>query len=127
MNGPEGDWNSEVEVDAELAAFEERLAVAMRRVDAPAGFGQAVMQRVEANERSAARILAMPRRWSVPQAWAAGAIAAALLVGVGLQTVHRHQEKSVATRQFDVATQIEQQALEHTREQLSRNGISLDK
>ena len=57
--------------------------------------------------------------------WAAGAVAATLVIGVGAERMHHHQERAEATRQFEVATQIEQQALDRTREKLSRSGISL--
>jgi len=116
MNGPDKDEDQ----------FELELTRAMRRVEPTAGFADAVMRRAASDARPPARVLSMPTRWRTLQVWAAGAVAATLLVSVGVERVHHHRERAEATRQFEVATQIEQQALNRTREKLSRSGISLE-
>lgn len=123
MSGPE---RFEQQHDAELAAFEQQLMRAMKRTEAPASLADTVLARAQANEQPPARVLEMKSRWKLPQTWAVGAIAAALLVALGIPSYRQHEERVEATRQFEVATQIEQQALERTRQQLSRAGISLD-
>lgn len=119
MIGPEKNFEDPNE-------FERQLARAMRRVEAPANFTEAVLRRASANVRPPARVLTMSSGWRAAQAWAAGAVAATLLIGFGAQQFHHHRESAEATRQFEVATQIEQQALNKTREKLSRSGITLE-
>ena len=131
MNGPNEkqifEFDEYGELTAEDQAFEQELVRAMRhRAEPPAGFADTIMGRAEAGDRPPARVVAMPGRWKAAQTWAAGAIAAGLVVGLGIQTAHRHHERTEATHQFDVATQIEQQTLERTREKLARQGISLE-
>ncbi len=120
MNGPK--YLDEEQPDE----FEQKLTQAMRHAVPSASFADAVMQRVASDVKPPARVLPMPTRWRTMQAWAAGAVAATLLVGVAVQQMHRRQERAQATRQFEIATQIEQQALDRTREKLSRSGISLE-
>ena len=126
MTGPEEQQTNFERHDFEQHDFEQKLMRAMRRVNPPANFANAVMQRAQSEAQPRARVLAMPTRWRTMQAWAAGAVAATLLLGIGAQHMHHERERAQATRNFEVATQIEQQALEHTREKLSRSGISLD-
>jgi len=69
--------------------------------------------------------------WSLPRSWfgvAAFATAALLLIGVvGGERVHqRHLREAEATQQFETATRITDAALQHTREQLARAGVSLE-
>lgn len=116
MNGPEQIQDS----------FEQQLTRAMRRVEPPAHLAGTVMQRAAGEIRPPARVVAVPSRWRTLQMWAAGAVAAMVIAGAGVQHVHRRRERAEATRQFEVATQIEQQALEHTREQIERAGVSLE-
>ena len=122
MNGPE---YQQANLDRQ-DDFEHQLKRAMGRVDAPQGFADALLMRAANETRPSARLFAMPNRWRTMQMWAAGALAATLLIGVSVQQMHHHQERAEATRQFEVATQIEQQALDRTREKLSRSGIFLD-
>jgi hypothetical protein len=74
--------------------------------------------------RGGGKILVFPK----PRAWMGGALAAALVIGVfTAEQVHdRRERRAMADQQFQTATQIENQALEHTRELLARKGISLD-
>jgi hypothetical protein len=63
-------------------SFEELelyLYQAMRRVDAPEGFADRVMERAKAAAPAKAKVLVMPLR---PRLWVGSAIAAALLMGV---------------------------------------------
>jgi hypothetical protein len=55
-------------------------------------------------------------------------MAAVLAIGVfvGGQAYHRHQQKVLATQQFETATRITNQALDQARQQLARAGVSLD-
>ena len=120
MNGPE-------QHDEQIDQFEQQLIRAMRHAEPAPGFADAIMRRAASDARPPARVLNMPTRWRTLQTWAAGAVAAALLVGVGVQQhLHHRQERNEATRQFEMATQIEQQALDRTRDKLSRSGISLE-
>jgi hypothetical protein len=56
------------------------------------------------------------------------ATAALVLLGVvGGERVHeRHVREAEATQQFETATRITDQALEHARQQLARAGVSLE-
>jgi mannose/fructose/N-acetylgalactosamine-specific phosphotransferase system component IIB len=116
--------------------FDEVLASALKRVDAPEGFAARLMERAASDERVSAathgktRILAFPRR----QVWATGAIAAALIVGaLTVGQVHERREQTArveaqrmqAQKDFETASRIEDAALEHTREQLARAGVRL--
>ena len=114
--------------------FEERLRKAMQRVDAPA----TMLKFLEAAaEVQAERLL--PRRerkhrWAsfVPRVqfagWMTGALAAVLAIGVfvGGEAYKRHERSVEATRQFETATRITDQALAKTREQLQQAGVPLD-
>lgn len=81
----------------------------------------------EMKQPGAGRVLSFPRRHT----WAGGALAAALLLAVGLGVggavhVHeQHERAAVATRKFEQASAIEQQVLEHTRQQLREQGVEL--
>ncbi len=122
MNGPQQDQD-QIE---QFNHFEQEFTRVMRPAEPPANFTNAVLERAMNDARPPARVLSMQSRWRATQTWAAGAVAAALLVGVGLQQFHHRQERAKATREFEVAAQIEQQALDKTRERLSRSGISLE-
>ncbi len=125
--------------------FEAQLAEALRRVDAPEGFAERVMERSAAvaahggeavvgktsARSSGAGVLAMrPRLALHGRAWVGGAIAAVLVLGTfGAEQVQvrREREKAaLATQQFEAATRITDQALRQTREQLARAGVSLE-
>ena len=118
----------------EMDEFERALAKAMQRVDAPDTLVQFLTLATEMKresvlpwrERKHKVAFMLPK----PKVWMGGAIAAALLLGAfGAEQVHvrREREKSeIATRQFEAATRIEDQALQKTREQLARAGVSLE-
>jgi hypothetical protein len=106
--------------------LERYLTQAMRRVDAPEGFADRVMERAKAAAPAKAKVLIMPSR---PRLWVGSAIAAVLLMGVfaGDQQYDRHlrekAEAEVAQKQFEAGMQITDRALEHTRDQLERAGV----
>ena len=109
--------------------FDEVLASALRRVDAPEGFAASVMERAGVEEhkavRAKARIFVFPK---LP-VWATGSIAAGLIVGaLAFGGVHvRHEQQRVqAQREFETASRITDRALEHAREQLAKAGVSLE-
>ena len=116
MNQSEEKWDK----------FEEQLAQAMRRVDAPEGFAERVLERAAQPEARRAKVLAMPRR---VRAWAGGAIAAAVLAGVFVTHEVRLRDQRLeaerAQQQFETAMQITDLALDHTRRQLQRAGVEL--
>ena len=123
MDGPE--LVPELVPDLKLAEFELQLARAMRRVDAPEGFVERVME-TSANPAEKVRVM-RPRQglWR-RQAWMGGAIAAALALGMfGAQQVHQRREQAKADQQFAVAMQVTDHALAQTREQLQRAGLKL--
>jgi hypothetical protein len=112
--------------------FDKALTRALRPVAPPETLARflAAAAEVEA-ERT------LPRRerkhrwaWFVPQPhrWAFAAAAAALFVGIfaGGNVYQRHQREAEATRQFETATGITDQALQHTREQLAKAGVLLE-
>lgn len=105
--------------------FERQLARALRRVEAPEGFAARVMGRVDAPVP--AKVVEMPRR-QAPM-WIGGAIAAMLavgaLVGEAVHVRHQREEAAVATQQFEAAMRVTDQALDQTRAQLKRAGLTL--
>jgi hypothetical protein len=127
MDGPE--LVPELVPDLKLAEFELRLARAMRRVDAPEGFAERVM---ETSASPAEKVIVMRPRsglWQM-QAWAGGAIAAVLVLGMfGAEQLHQRHEQAkqtaMANQQFAVAMQVTDHALMQTREQLQRAGLNL--
>ncbi len=106
--------------------LERHLARAMRRVDAPEGFADRVMERAKAEGPAKAKVLMMPSR---QRYWVGTAVAAALLAGVFVgdqQYDRRRQERAeVAQKQFEAGMQITDRALEHTRQQLERAGVQV--
>ena len=123
VDGPELVGNAEH--DLKLAEFELQLARAMRRVDAPEGFAERIMER----SASPAETVVVMRRhqgmWRM-QAWMSGAVAAALALGVfGAEQIHQRREQAKADQQFAVAMQVTDHALAQTREQLQRAGLKL--
>jgi hypothetical protein len=140
--------------DLALAEFELQMARAMSRVDAPEGFAARVMERAADPEHAAAapaevsearpgaprvmpgvvatKVVAMRRRFGVArmQAWAGGAIAATLALGMfGAEQWHQRRERAqqteMANQQFAMAVQVTGHALAQTREQLQRAGLNL--
>ncbi|SEG21932.1 hypothetical protein SAMN05421819_2248 [Bryocella elongata] len=161
MNGPEDNRKFEViqgagdrlENDStpELE-FEQQLARALRRVDAPEGFAARLMDRaakgdtapvvnvpvvevpaVEVPGRSPGpspksgfgRMFVIPRRQWL--GWASGAIAATLVAGIftGQHLHEQHERRAAAEREFDTSMRIRNEALEHVRQQLAEQGITL--
>jgi len=117
-----GDLN---QPDETFAEFEQHLSVALKRVDAPVGFADRVMERARAAKPAGAKVVTMrPRR-----VWASGAVAAVMVIGVfvGEQTHLRHEREraELAQRQFDTAMRITDQTLEHVREQLQQAGVTV--
>jgi hypothetical protein len=122
--------------DLALAEFELQLARAMRRADAPVGFAARVMERAAIPSESAEaaqKLVVMRSRFGMArmQAWAGGAIAATLALGMfGAEQVHqrhvREVQTALANQQFAMATRITDQVLERTREQLARAGVLND-
>jgi hypothetical protein len=123
MDGPE--LVPELVPDLKLAEFELRLARAMRRVDAPEGFAERVM---ETSASPAEKVIVMRPRsglWQM-QAWAGGAIAAVLVLGMfGAEQLHQRREQAKADQQFALAMQVTDHALMQTREQLQHAGLNL--
>jgi glycogen debranching enzyme len=123
MDGPE--LVPKLVPDLGLAEFELQLARAMRRVDAPEGFADRIMERSASPVETV--IVMRPRSglWRM-QAWAGGAIAAALVLGTfGAEQLHQRREQAKADQQFAVAMQVTDHALAQTREQLQRAGLNL--
>ena len=123
MDGPE--LVPELAPDLKLAEFELQLARAMRRVDAPEGFAERVM---ETSASPAEKVIVMRPRsglWRM-QAWAGGAIAAVLVLGMfGAEQLHQRREQAKADQQFALAMQVTDHALMQTREQLQHAGLNL--
>jgi hypothetical protein len=129
MSGPDEIFENEMDQKA-FASLEQSLAKTLAPMEAPAGFVDRVMARAHAGEAAkrtgGGRLLVMPmRQW---RAWAAGAVAAVLVLGaLEGSRVHQQQERRVeAQRQFETAERITDQTLQHTREQLRQQGILLD-
>jgi hypothetical protein len=139
VDGPE--LVPELAPDLKLAEFELQLARAMSRVDAPEGFAARVMERaasprgvvagpaqVSEARPGAPGVVVMRRRSGLlrMQAWAGGAIAAVLALGMfGAEQLHLRRERERADQQFAVAVQVTDHALAQTREQLARAGLNL--
>jgi hypothetical protein len=118
---------------SELKGFEEQLASAMKRVDAPRGLSGAVMLAVAREKRRTqpgvlARFFAL---FAAP-AWAMSAVVALLIVGVlGAGQVYEKREHRVieaqqraeADREFETADRITDRALDHVRQQLEKVGV----
>jgi hypothetical protein len=116
-----GDWN---QPDESFAELEQELTQALRRVDAPAGFAERTMARVQLAGSPRGKLLMMPARLRV---WGSGAIAAALVAGVfaGQQVHERHerQKAELAEQQFQTAMRITDQTLDTVRLQLAQAGV----
>lgn len=112
-----------------LADLERQLRQVLRPVDPPAGFADRVIARARtdaAPQAKRARILMFPKLRS--RVWIGSAVAAMLLVGVAGEQAREHMEQrrkaEEAQKQFETALQVTDRALEHTRLQLQRAGIS---
>jgi hypothetical protein len=131
MNGPEEMFESEQE---RMAGLPERdLIRAFEPLDPPSGFADRVMARALAGERPSevagearGKLFVMPvRQWRV---WAAGAVAAVIVLGVlqGQRVEQRHEQQVKAQQEFEAAQRITDQTMQHTRDLLRRAGISLE-
>lgn len=108
--------------------IERQLKQDLRRVPAPEGFADRVMECVAKKERLRLRIV--PQRslhvWQV-------AIAAAALIAVlfgGVQWMHRQQERrqaEIVQQQFDVAMQVTERTLDGVGERISQAGTKREK
>jgi hypothetical protein len=115
-------------IDEVQDEFEQELGRRMRRVDPPEGFMERLLERAEAEAPSRAKVLTMPRR-TVFRAWVGGAIAATLVTGifVGEQAHERSQERkqAAAQQQFEMAMRATDHALDQTRANLQKAGLTL--
>ena len=104
--------------------LERELTESLKRVPAPEGFTDRVMERVAAKERRKVRV--MPVRLS--HAWQT-AIAAMLLVtvlcgGAGLWQRRRERQRAeFVERQFEVAMRVTGRKLDDVGERISRAGM----
>lgn len=129
---PFENWNNE-----ETNAAEAELRAELKRVAAPAGFADRLMARVETEQTKQG---AQPQRGAqlqrgkllmfrspVARTWIGGAIAAMLTLGVfvGGEIRERREEQRRVQQEFDTAMRVTDHALEQTRGQLARAGISL--
>ncbi len=116
---------SEMQQGTDFEDFDEVLAKALQRVDAPEGFAVSVMERAFAPAKPKGRLLMMPRM----QAWMGGAIAAALVMGAlitaRVHVVHQQEQAEMTERQFETAMRVTNQALDQTQMQLRRAGLKL--
>ena len=119
----------------ESGEFESHLKTALQRVNAPESMMQFLMLAAEAEERRRNKQPRLGRifAFAQPQTWMrnaiGGALAAVLVVGTIFagEHVHReHQRAAEAQREFDTATQIEDRALAHAREQMRKAGVSIE-
>ncbi len=123
------------EHDEKLDEFEMQLKQAMTRVDARAETVAKFMAiAAEVHEERAVPWRQRKNRWAfflpVQPVWAMSALAAVLAVGVVVgghevreQRQAEAQQRAVAEREFETASQITDRALEHTRQQLERAGV----
>ena len=116
---------SEMQQGPEFDEFDEVLAKALQRVDAPEGFAASLMQRAVAPSKPKGKLLLMPR----VQTWMGGAIAAALVMGAlitaRVHVVHQQEQAALTERQFEQAIRVTNQALDQTQMQLQRAGLKL--
>ena len=126
---PEAMENTEREQES---ALERELTAALQHVDAPAGFADRVMARLNEEEAGPAKLRGRLLRWPVLRPWFSGAAAAALIAGLfATQTAvehHRARERRVqqATAQFELAERITDRALQQARRQIQQAGVPLD-
>jgi hypothetical protein len=128
------------EVGSSEDEFELALTRAMRRVEVRTETSAkflAIAAEAAAERKRTGKLVYRPRPNSLrggllvmlprPKIWLSGAIAAALVAGVFVaQDVHQRHEREVANRQFALSMQIEERAMEHTRQQLQKAGVPLE-
>jgi hypothetical protein len=133
---------SEMDPKAEgnaMDEFEKQLTRALRPVNAPETLARFLAVAAEAEERrqksgkwwlwwkpaGGGRLLVLPRTWAMPMA--GSALAAVLVLGVVVgEHVHRQQERTRATQEFETSMRITNEALEQTRQQLAVAGVPLE-
>ena len=107
--------------------LEQELKEALKRVPAPDGFADRVMERVGAEQQ---RLRVMPFR--VAPVWQA-AIAAVVLIslslgGVGLwQRQQERRKAEIVQRQFEVAMRVTGKTLDDVGARVSRAGMKVEK
>lgn len=107
--------------------LDEQLKDDLKRVAAPEGFADRVMERVQAREHTRLRV--MPRQ--VRHVWQA--IAAVALIGALLGTAevaHQRRERQraeVLQQQFDLAMHITQRTLDGVSQKVSEAGVRQDR
>jgi uncharacterized protein HemX len=113
---------SEMDPKAEgnaMDEFEKQLTRALRPVNAPETLARFLAVAAEAEERR------QKRTWAMPMA--GSALAAVLVLGVVVgEHVHRQQERTRATQEFETSMRITNEALEQTRQQLAVAGVPLE-
>jgi type VI protein secretion system component VasK len=114
----------------ELSDFEKQLAKAMRRVDAPPNVAKFLALATEVHAERELPRRERKHRWAfflpMPPSWAAGALAAVLVLGVFAgEQVHERRQQARAEQQFETAMRVTDHALDQTRAQLERVGLNL--
>jgi hypothetical protein len=120
----------------DFAALEYELRNILRPVDPPVGFADRILVRAQgidlqaasatqsASVTASARVINFSALRS--RVWVGSAIAAMLLVGVATEETHRMEQRrkaEEAQKQFEMALQVTDRALEHARQQLKHVGI----
>jgi negative regulator of sigma E activity len=107
--------------------FEQELKEGLRRVPAPEGFVDRVVERIAKKEQ---RLGVMPLRFSnVWQMAIAAMVLIAVLFGVG-EMAHRREERrqaEIVARQFEVAMRVTGKTLDGVGERISRAGTKQEK
>jgi hypothetical protein len=114
----------------EMSDFEKRLTRAMRRVDAPPNVAKFLALAAEVHAERELPRRERKHRWAFffpkPPAWAAGALAAVLVLGVFAgEQAHERRRQAKAEQQFETAMRVTDHALDQTRAQLERVGLKL--
>jgi len=108
--------------------LEQELRQRLKRVPAPEGFVDRVMERVAQKEQRRFRV--MPQRISpVWQTAIAATLLISVLFGAG-ELVHRQQERrqaEIVQQQFDVAMRVTGRTLDGVGERISRAGMKQEK
>jgi hypothetical protein len=122
-----------------MSEFDEMLTKALRPVQPPETLAKflAIAAEAEEHKRSTGRRWFRPASGGLifvaswmnpwPRAFAGGALAAALLLGVFVaEQAHRRHEQAEATQEFATSERVTDEAIQRTREQLMRAGVPLD-
>ncbi len=108
--------------------LEQELKEALKRVTAPEGFADRVMEHVAAKERQRVRVML----FRVAPVWQA-AIAAVVLIslsfgGVGLWQRQKERRKAeIVQRKFEVAMRVTGKTLDDVGARVSRAGMKVEK